>query len=302
MATYAKTTARILLVDDEPSIRSMIASHLSRLYYVDTASTSAEAVRLIDTGHYDLVILDSHIEDMKIPDVIERARRRNPHGKTALLTGDSMDECIRFAMEHNIGTLLARTIPFDLEELTRTAKGLLTEKVFGLERYLDPGAEILEHWIRNSRQITRVRDQILEQDEIRTWSRQRQTILKLALDEAITNAAYHGNQIRKGSHATFSKGQEVMVKYGHDGDKIGIAVIDQAGCLEKNTILRKLDNCISQEMEYLLMDSGRGLFLMRSMVDRMIINIKKGVKTELIMIFRPNRSEIGQRPIIINEL
>jgi len=302
MVTSVKAAAHILLVDDEPSVRSLVGGHLAKFYQVDVASSSNEALLRIDRDHFDLVIVDAHLEDTKVPEVIARARRRNPAGKTALLTGDSMDQCIRFAMDNDIGTLLARTIPFDLDGLVRTVKGLLTERVFGLELYLQPGAQMVEYWIRHSREIARVRDRILLQKEIQTWSPQRQSILKLALDESISNAAYHGNQIRKGMTCSFAKNQEVKVVYGEDNDKIGIAVVDQAGRLEKKTILQKLDNCISQEMEFLLADSGRGLYLMRSMVDRMIINIKKGVQTELIMLFRSHRSEIGQRPIIINEL
>lgn len=297
-----KTTARVLLVDGEPTLSGLITSHLSKFYEVVRASSGEEALRHLGRRSYDLVITDTAISDMPSTDVIAEARRRDPGAKTALITGDSMSGCIRLALEHDVGTIIAKTIPFDLDELARIVKGILTENVFGLEKYLLADAALTEYCIRGSGTINRVRDRILQQPAIRSWPEQRQYALKLALDESITNAAYHGNQIRKGRIYSFAKHQEIKVIYGQDRERIGIAVVDQAGRLSKQTILGRLDSCMRQDDEALLRDSGRGLFLIMNIVHRLIINIRKGDRTEFIMLFRPNHREIGHRPIIINEL
>jgi len=297
-----KTTARVLLVDDEPTLSGLIAGHLSRYYEVEVAGTGEAAMGQLSSRSFDLVITDGGIPDMKGPAVIAEARRRNPMAKTALITGGSMHECIRLALDHDVGTIIAKTIPFDLDELVQLVKGALTENVFGLGRYLASDASLVEYPVRGSRHISRVRDRILKQPAIASWPESRKYALKLALDESISNAAYHGNQIRKGRTYSFSRQQEVQVVYGEDAERVGVAVADQAGRLSKQTILGKLDACMGQDEEALLQDSGRGLFLIINIVHRLIINIRRGARTEIIMLFRPKRTEIGHRPIIINEL
>lgn len=297
-----KTTARVLLVDDEPTLRGLIADRLARHYEVELASSGEEGLQQLSRRFFDLVVTDANVPDMKAPEVIAEARRRYPNTKTALITGDSMKECIRFAIDNDVGTIITKTIPFDLDELLKIVKGILTEDVFGLEKYLLPDAALTEYPVRQSSHISRVRDRILQQPAIRSWPDQRKYLLRLALDESISNAAYHGNQIPKGAPYSFSKDQEVRVVYGEDREKIGVAVADQAGRLDKQTILGKLNSCMTRDDESLFQDSGRGLFLILSVVHRLIVNIRKGYRTEIIMIFWPDRKEIGHRPIIINEL
>jgi CheY-like chemotaxis protein len=297
-----KTTARVLLADDEPTLRELIAQHLSETYEVEAVSCGEEAMSRLSKKSFDLVITEAYLPDINGSEVIHAARGRHPHTKTALITADSMEDCIRFAIDSDVGTIITKTIPFDLDELSLIIKGILTEDVFGLEKYLLPDAELIEYRVRGSRYISNIRDKILHQPAIDSWPEQRRYVLRLALDESISNAAYHGNRIPKGRTYSFSKDQEVEVTYGQDREKIGIAVVDQAGGLEKQTILAKLSACMRKDDEFLYQDSGRGLFLMLNIVHRLIINISKARRTEIIMLFCPNRKEIGHRPIIINEV
>jgi two-component system, OmpR family, response regulator len=56
---------RILIVDDEPKIRSFIGRALTAAgYTTEFAASGAEALNTCATGHYDLVILDLVIIDM----------------------------------------------------------------------------------------------------------------------------------------------------------------------------------------------------------------------------------------------
>ncbi len=65
--------ARILVVDDEPGIRSFIGRALDAAgYAADTAATGAEALRRVHASRYDLVILDLVMPDMAGQVVMER--------------------------------------------------------------------------------------------------------------------------------------------------------------------------------------------------------------------------------------
>jgi DNA-binding response OmpR family regulator len=51
-------TKRILVVDDDADVAEPLAILLSRTYDVDLAANGADAVRRIERGHYDAIVLD----------------------------------------------------------------------------------------------------------------------------------------------------------------------------------------------------------------------------------------------------
>ena len=57
------TLARLLLVDDEPASRLALKTVLQAGgYHVDTAASSAEAVRKLDENEYEIVLTDLRME------------------------------------------------------------------------------------------------------------------------------------------------------------------------------------------------------------------------------------------------
>jgi DNA-binding response OmpR family regulator len=69
----APVPRRILTVDDEPKIRSFISRALTAAgYQTDSASTGTEGLRQGLTGHYDLIILDLVMPDMRGRDFLDR--------------------------------------------------------------------------------------------------------------------------------------------------------------------------------------------------------------------------------------
>jgi len=294
--------ARILLVDDQPVLQGLIADYLRDHYDVSVAGSGEEALPLLDEHDFDLLIADVNMPGMRGPELVAEARRRKPGLKTALITGYPIDEFIGAALEHEIGSIISKSIPFDFEELSTIIDGLITEQFFGLERYMASGTSIQQFRVRNAGDIARIRETILDQPEVEDWPEQRKLGLKLALDESITNAAYHSNRIEKGGRFFLSEDQEIIVYCGQDLEKIGISVVDKGGRLTRDTILRKFDACVTQDEEYFYQDSGRGLFIIRNMVDRFIINIRRGVRTELIALLYLRKHEVGHRPILINEI
>jgi two-component system KDP operon response regulator KdpE len=69
--------ARILLVDDEPSIQRSVAPLLrSRGYEVEIAGTGAEALRRVFDRPPDLIVLDLGLPDLEGTEVCRRIRER----------------------------------------------------------------------------------------------------------------------------------------------------------------------------------------------------------------------------------
>jgi two-component system, OmpR family, response regulator len=78
---------RILTVDDEPRIRSFIGRALEAAgYHTDGASTGAEGLRQALTGHYDLIILDLVMPDMKGQDFLDRLLSQRPDQAVMVLS------------------------------------------------------------------------------------------------------------------------------------------------------------------------------------------------------------------------
>jgi two-component system phosphate regulon response regulator PhoB len=70
------SSARILVVDDEPEIAALVAYHLARAgYQVSTAGTGPDAVRMAREQRPALVVLDLMLPGMSGYDVLELLRR-----------------------------------------------------------------------------------------------------------------------------------------------------------------------------------------------------------------------------------
>lgn len=93
----------------------------------------------------------------------------------------------------------------------------------------------------------------------------------------------------------------IAVTWANDAEKIGVAVEDPKGNLKKVDALRWLDqqDMTGREND----DHGRGLYLVRRLIDRFIINIDPGKRTECIVIQYFNRDHISNyKPLLIHEI
>jgi two-component system, NtrC family, response regulator PilR len=78
-ATVQATAPRLLLVDDEPSIRQLLSYRLKREGFdVVLAENGREAVRLIEAGGIDLLVSDIRMPDMSGVDVLRAAKAFDP--------------------------------------------------------------------------------------------------------------------------------------------------------------------------------------------------------------------------------
>lgn len=82
------SNARLLVVDDEPNIRTAIARALSLTgYSVDEASSGLEALALLGQQTYDLMVVDMKMPGLDGMEVMRRARKLQPELLIIVLTG-----------------------------------------------------------------------------------------------------------------------------------------------------------------------------------------------------------------------
>jgi len=152
--------ARLLVVDDEESLRITTAAILEKDgYVVDTAASGDEAIALLQQVDYDLVLTDLHMEGGDGLSVLSQIRQHAPLTISVVLTGfasvesaiaalqegaydylikpcdiDNMRHTIRRGVEHRRLMLAEQKARTDLEQLNRDLEERIKERTAQLTR------------------------------------------------------------------------------------------------------------------------------------------------------------------------
>ena len=87
---------RILIIDDEESVRDFMKKILTRSgYIIFTASDGREAIDMLGTVYVDLIILDMNMPNMNGIDVLRHIRNSNLTNKPVLMVSGSHDSDLR---------------------------------------------------------------------------------------------------------------------------------------------------------------------------------------------------------------
>lgn len=121
-----RLTGSVLVVEDDPDIRSMTSSILRASgATVEAAATAAEAMSHLDNGTFDAVVLDWNLAGETGSVLLENLRQRYPDllRRSAVVTGDLMSggrhEAERFGCP-----VIAK--PFRPRQLIETVAGILS--------------------------------------------------------------------------------------------------------------------------------------------------------------------------------
>ncbi|MGO1896884.1 MAG: response regulator transcription factor, partial [Brachybacterium sp.] len=128
--------ARLLVVDDEPNIRDLLATSLRFAgFEVFTASTGNEAIREATEQQPDLVVLDVMLPDMDGFTVTRRLRDRGEKYPILFLT--AKDETQDKVAGLTVGGDDYVTKPFSLEEVVARIRAVLRRTHGGSETTVD---------------------------------------------------------------------------------------------------------------------------------------------------------------------
>lgn len=116
--------ARILVVDDEPSIRTVLKAHLSRDgHEVLVAPGGAEAVALLSTEPVDLVISDLKMPGMDGMELLAWCAREQPGLPVIVITAHGTIDTAVEATKHGAIAFLEK--PITLQKLLRAVEQAL---------------------------------------------------------------------------------------------------------------------------------------------------------------------------------
>lgn len=77
----------VLVVDDEPEMRAVLALGLKEHFDVETAASASEAEMMLATGNYDVIVCDHMMPEEEGLPFLTRARARFPKVQRILVTG-----------------------------------------------------------------------------------------------------------------------------------------------------------------------------------------------------------------------
>ena len=107
---------RILVADDEESIRWVLSKALKKQgYVVDLAEDGAEAKKLMRQDHYDLAVLDIKMPGIQGLDLLKQFRAEHPETLVVIMTAEATMEHAVTAMKNGAYDYLTK--PFDLAAL-----------------------------------------------------------------------------------------------------------------------------------------------------------------------------------------
>ncbi|MDK9699828.1 MAG: ATP-binding protein [bacterium] len=133
-------TQRILVVDDEPEIAELVCTFLSgEGWAADPITNSEEALPVIETGKYDLLLTDLNMGKLSGLDLLSFVRQKSPLTSVIILTGyPSLDTAVE-ALRNGASEYLQKPVDFNLlrEVVKRQLKAVaLQQEVAKLNRQI----------------------------------------------------------------------------------------------------------------------------------------------------------------------
>ncbi|MBI2619661.1 MAG: response regulator [Ignavibacteriales bacterium] len=115
---------KILVVDDEEALRTVLSSELEgEGYQVSTAGDGKEAIKILDSQQFHLILLDIKMPNVDGFEVLKYVKQQQPSTKVIMLTGFAD---LKNAIESKkLGAEDFVSKPYDLVDLLTTVERVL---------------------------------------------------------------------------------------------------------------------------------------------------------------------------------
>ncbi len=178
--------ARMLVIDDDESICGFCESALSRLpnLSVRTEHRAQHAIKLCESGKFDLVLSDLNMPDISGVDILKMVKEEYPDTPVIIMTGypslENSVECLRLGASDYV------LKPLMLDDLLRTVSRVMDEKRLQQENSL-----LRRQLERQSAQI----DLVGESEAIRTIDNQIKDLAETDVDVMIWGETGTGKEL-----------------------------------------------------------------------------------------------------------
>jgi hypothetical protein len=286
---------RALCVTSNLRLRKVLRRTLSAAGSEVGFAAELEEIPVRDGSLPDLVIIDDAGHRVGLPGFLAALA---PATKVVLL-GDP-ETFIELLRQEGCNHLIGRDGDPEEDELVVTSVKLLRGDLFGVEKYLTWGAQILERDIASYDEKRLAIREVTELAREMGCRRQLVARVETVTDELLMNALYDAPASRYGCRPLFQgKGrpgagpvtdQVAALRCGCDGKYFAVSVRDNFGELRKGAILDNLERARDEGGLPRVGGEeggggGLGLYFVMSSVTRFIANIQPGQMTEVICLF-----------------
>lgn len=118
--------SRILVVDDEEALRTVLSSELAGVGYdIESAADGDEAISLVQAKKFDLVLLDIKMPKVDGFEVLKFIKKSYPSVRVIMLTGFADLKNAIESKKHGAEDFVSK--PYDLVDLLTTIERVLSE-------------------------------------------------------------------------------------------------------------------------------------------------------------------------------
>ncbi len=293
----------ILVVDFTEYQKELAGFFPEKEFRVEPAESAFEAMSLLETYDFDLVISEVDLPGDNSFDLYNYIRNNYPYIPAIMVTDRDMDSFFDRIFKEGIGNVLSK--PIDSRTLRRLADKLMNrENIFGLKNYMSDLTKTRRIRLTSSNQIPKAVPKIL--DEIESWgfNLENRHPLTLVLHEMIINAVYHSHGLSREKMerkaVVLPEGQYVDILMAHNKREYGISITDYNGRLSREVILQNINKVVEQtnliirsfetgeDVTDRIAETGRGIDMVRKLGGDYYFVIQPNVRTEILMIFDPS--------------
>jgi response regulator RpfG family c-di-GMP phosphodiesterase len=221
MSTTSGPNSRILIIDDEPEITSLLTSLLCEDYECSWVNSAEEALALLLVNEFDLILTDIQMSGMSGLELVAKVRPQTPDTVVVMISGLYDIEAVIAAMQ--VGAFDFITKPFTLLHVETVIKRALEHsRLLHAKRYYE---NYLEELVRlRTTELKAALDSL--EDAYRSTLR----ALTRALEARDQDTHGHSERVvafslRLGRELGLDRGEMASLEYGalmHDIGKIGV--------------------------------------------------------------------------------
>lgn len=301
----------VWLLEPSPQFMALIRTALGgSKVSVRSFQSPDEFLQALQLQSPDLALINASYRDL--PAVMVRDF---PETEVMLCTRDNFVEHLAFLQSQpaicHLLFLDSQDRSFMQKNVLVSTTKLLSNDIFGIEKYLNWGVDIKEHIVTGSS----TRDEINEQlAQHLTRSGVQSSHIKTAAlicEELLMNAVYDAAVDRatgKSKYNHLSRTQTVelepsefgKLRYAFDGQLIAISVEDPFGGLTRDIVLKYLRSCFAGQYGKINEVEGKGgggmgFFQILSTADLLVANLRPRQKTEILALINVNhKSHVRQ--------
>jgi CRP-like cAMP-binding protein len=290
----------VLVIEPDGKLRSLIKIALGGSGITpEVIQSLEEASSFISQKPWDIIFLTS--EYLELAELI---KINCPNSKLVISTKkgsvDHIGDIRKFDNISNIISYKEGDLYFNSKGLLTTFMKMISGDIFGIEKYINWGAEIKQFQITESEKRSEIRDQIVNQLNLIGIRKSLISRMELVLEELLMNALYdapideagksiHNHKSRQ-TPISLSDDQAIKVKFATDGVYAVISVEDPFGSFKKDDLIDYLENNLFIHDENFNEKkgkggAGKGLYLIAQNSNLVVFNVAKFTRTEVIALF-----------------